>query len=493
VRDAAARLAAIDGAAELDAALAGWRALLGAVAWAVPPVAREQALAARTTVAQVIVNRDGPALQPGPRRYTRSWIRDGAIMAAALLRAGRTAEPLEFLRWYATHQREDGNVPCVVDRTGPDWLPEHDSHGELIYTVMECYRFTRDRALLAEHWPAVRKAVGYLEGLRSQRLGREYEETPELRARYGLLPESVSHEGYLAQPVHAYWDDFWALQGYRDAAAMAAILGHDADARRIAEIGDGFRAALRASIETTIRTREIPYVPGSVEWADFDPTATANAVGLLGFGADLPARELAYTFDEYLRGFRKRRDGEIDWNNYTAYEIRIVGALVCLGRRDDAVELMEFLFGDRRPTPWNQWPEITWRNPRSPGHIGDVPHTWIGAEYFLAFRMMLAYERPSDESLVIGAGVPARWLDGGAVGAKGLPTHYGRLDFRIRRDDGGVAISLSGDVAVPPGGFVLSPPLARPPAAVTANGRPVSEVDAEGARIRCCPAEVVIR
>ena len=296
----AAPLAGADGASELDAAIRGWRDRLGGVAIAVPKGARDCALTARTAAAQILVNRDGPALQPGPRRYTRSWIRDGAIMAAALLRSGRTAEPEEFVRWYATHQREDGNVPCCVDRSGPDWLPEHDSHGELIYAVMECYRFTRDRGLLVDLWPAVRKAVDYLEGLRRQRLGPEYERDPELRARYGLLPESVSHEGYLAQPVHAYWDDFWALQGYRDAAAMAAILGEESESRRIAEIGDAFRAALRESIAETIRSREIPYVPGSVEWADFDPTATANTVALLGFGGDLPVRELAYTFDEYI-------------------------------------------------------------------------------------------------------------------------------------------------------------------------------------------------
>ena len=35
------------------------------------------------------------------------------------------------------------------------------------------------------------------------------------------MPVSVSHEGYLAQPVHSYWDDFWALRGLRDAVDLA--------------------------------------------------------------------------------------------------------------------------------------------------------------------------------------------------------------------------------------------------------------------------------
>jgi hypothetical protein len=32
-------------------------------------------------------------------------------------------------------------------------------------------------------------------------------------------------------------------------------------------------------------------------------------------------------FEEYLAGVRKKRAGEVDWANYTAYEIRIIVAL----------------------------------------------------------------------------------------------------------------------------------------------------------------------
>ena len=52
-------------------------------------------------------------------------------------------------------------------------------------------------------WPHVRKAARFMERLRATRLTAEYQ-TPDKVARYGLLPESASHEGYLAHPVHAY-------------------------------------------------------------------------------------------------------------------------------------------------------------------------------------------------------------------------------------------------------------------------------------------------
>ena len=479
---------------EFAAAVRGWRERLGTVELTLAPAVDAYADVARTAAAQVLVNRDGPALQPGPRRYTRAWIRDGAVMAAALLRFGRCAEAVQFVRWYAGYQAADGNVPCCVDRNGPDWLVEHDSHGELIFTVMECFRFTRDRAFLTEMWPAVRRAVDYLDALRAQRLGPEYE-TPELRPRRGLLPESASHEGYLAHPVHSYWDDFWALQGYRDAAAMAALLGADGAAQRIMASHYALGTALRASIARTIAERGIKYVPGSVEWADFDPTATAVAVSLLGGLDALPRQALDYTFDEYLAGFRRRRRGEIDWNNYSAYEVRIVGALVHLGRRDDAAELAAFLLADRHPRAWNQWPEISWRNPRSPGHLGDVPHTWIGAEYVLAFRSMLAYEHQADRSLVVAAGIPAAWLDEDTgVSVARLPTYYGSLDLHLHRDGiSTLALSLGGNLEIPPGGIVLRPPLAGPLASVAVNGSDVPTFDADSVTIRACPAHVVLR
>jgi F5/8 type C domain-containing protein len=490
---AAGRLAGTRGSDVFEATVRDWRARLGAVELRLPAGARQHGDAVRTAAAHVLVNRDGPALQPGPRRYTRAWIRDGAIMAAALLRVGRSDEACDFVRWYATHQRADGNVPCAVDRSGPDWLAEHDSHGELVFAVRDCFRFTGDRGFLAELWPAVERAIGYLETLRATRLTPEFD-APALRARRGLLPESVSHEGYLAHPVHAYWDDFWALRGYGDAAAMATILGDERAARRFSAVRDEFRVALRESIACTIAERKIPFVPGSVEWADFDPTATANAVALLGLLDDVPRDALERTFDQYLDGFRRRRTGEMDWNNYSAYEVRILGALVRLGRRADAAELAAFFLDDRRVRAWNQWPEISWRDPRSPGHLGDVPHTWIGAEYLLSVVSMLAYERDTDDALVLAAGVPPSWLDEGEVAVRGLVTPYGRLDFRLARDGAGALVaSIGGGLAVPPGGIELRPPLDGPLGSVEARRGGVVAFDGESATIRELPAELVLR
>ena len=465
------------GPATFEAAF-DWRGRLPVAQWSGNGWAGEAIRAALTATAQVLVTRCGPALQPGPRRYTRSWIRDGAMMSAALLRMGQADAVRDFIRWYARYQRADGFVPCCVDRDGVDPLVEHDSHGQWVALVADHYRFTADEALLRECWPSVEKALGYLESI----LGTD---GPD-----GLLPISVSHEGYLAQPVHSYWDNFWAVRGLRDAVPLAELLGHAALAQRWRALAARLSAALFASIEATRRTRALDFTPGSIEWADFDPTATANAVYLLGVPPELDRAALERTFDLYLADWRRRRSGALPWSNYTPYEIRIIGALVRLGRRGDALELLRFFLADRRPEPWNQWPEIAWRDAAAPAHLGDLPHTWIAAEYVLSLRSVFAYEEEGGGRLILAAGLDPDWLEADGCRVERMPTAYGPLTYTCRRTGARtVQFTVRGGIAAP---LVLRPPLAGVLRSVTLDGRPCASFDGDSVTLDATPADVVM-
>jgi hypothetical protein len=451
-----------------------WGATLPRVPWTGNGWVTDAVRAALTATAHILVTRSGPALQPGPRRYTRSWIRDGAMMSASLLRMGHTQEVREFIRWYAPHQRADGFVPCCVDGEGTDWLVEHDSHGELLALIADYHRFTSDDAFLAESWTFIEKAVACIDGL----LGED-----------GLLPISVSHEGYLAQPVHAYWDDFWALRGLHDAVDLAIAAGREASAQRWRALSARFAASLFASIEATRAERKLDFIPGSIEWADFDPTATANAIYLLDVPDGLNRAAVEQTFDKYLADWRGKRSGTATSPNYTPYEIRIIGALVRLGRRDAALELLRFFLSDRRPEPWNQWPEIAWRDRKAPAHVGDLPHTWIGAEYVLAVRSLFAYEREADRCLVLAAGLAPEWIEGSGVEAERMPTLYGALSYSLRRTDPAtLRFDIGNGIAAK---LVLRPPLGAPLRSVTVDGVAHTSFDEDSITLLRTPAEVI--
>jgi hypothetical protein len=447
------------GEEQLGIAVRHWQDRLGRFDIALPPAAAGVIETLKTCAAHILIHRDGPALQPGPRRYSRAWIRDGVLMGAALARVGLPTAGRDFIRWYAGFQAADGNLPDCADSTGCEWLPEYDCWGELIFAVMDYYRFSGDGDFLTGMWPVVLKSVDYLQALRKQRMTPEYQ-APDKQACFGLLPESMSHEGYMAHPVHAYWDDFWALRGFKDAADMAGVLGMDAQRERISLLCKDFQSTLYASLERVICERGLDFVPGSVEFADFDPSATSIAITVVDELHNLPRPAIEQMYETYLQGFRTRVSGETSWANYSAYEIRNIGALVRLGKREEAHALLQFFLRDRRILPWNQWPEISWRDPHSPSFIGDMPHSWIGAEYILAVRSLFAYEREVDQSLVLAAGVPCVWLDdGGDVIVRNLPTRYGQLDYHLRRAAPGIwRLILQGALVTPPGGIVVLPP-----------------------------------
>jgi hypothetical protein len=456
-----------------------WGSHLPLRQWRAHGWAGEAIAAALTAAAQVLITRDGPALQPGPRRYTRTWIRDAAMMSAALLRMGRAGEVRDFLRWYAPFQRDDGFVPCCVDRAGVDWLVEHDSHGEWLAVIADYFSFTSDHDLVRELWPGIETAARFIEiALQGD----------------GLMPISVSHEGYLAQPVHSYWDDFWTMRGLHDAADLARSFGDSAAAQRWKEMAERLSACVFASIEHTRAQRQLDFIPGSIEWADFDPTATANAIYLLDVPQGLNRAAVEHTFDKYLADWHEKRNGSKTWTNYTPYEIRNIGALVRLGKRSEALELLRFFLSDRRPLAWNQWPEIAWQDQRTPAHLGDLPHTWIAAEYVLAVRCLFAYELETEPgTLIIAAGLAPEWLEAEGVRVHAMPTRFGPLTYSLRRlNERTLRFDFSSAFT---GKVVLRPPLGAPLHSVSVDGSGFTGFDASSVTLppnsMRMPAEVI--
>jgi hypothetical protein len=473
------------------AVAAAWRQRLERVSIDAPPAAQPLLSTLRTALAHVLITRDGPVLRPGTRSYARSWIRDGAMIAESLLRLGHDDVAADYLRWYAPHQFSSGKVPCCVDERGADPVPEHDSAGELIFLAAEVHRYTKDTRLLEQMWPHVEAAVRYLESLRlSERTDTNL--APARRAFYGLLPASISHEGYSAKPMHSYWDDFWALKGYHGAIGIATALGHHDAARRLEAARGEFRLDLAASLRHTIAAHGIDYLPGCAELGDFDPTSSTIAIAPLGELHHLPSHLVSATFERYWREFVERRDGRRAWEDYTPYELRTVSTFIRLGWRERAHAALAFFLDARRPPAWNQWPEVIGRDPRQPRFIGDLPHGWVASDFIRAALDVFAYEREGDQALVLGAGIPPDWLGGSGITVRDLRTPYGPLSYTVKNETDGVVWHLGAASRVPPGGLVLVWPGAQPPPEARINGQP-APWDGRELRVRELPARIVVR
>ena len=466
--------------ARIDAVATAWAQRLNRVGLSLPAAAQPLHHSLRSALSHILMSRDGPALQPGTRSYARSWIRDGAMMVAGLLRLGEIDAARDFVDWYAGKLFASGKVPCCVDARGADPVAENDSHGQFIFAVAEVWRYTGDNAWLASRWPQVDAAVRYQAGL-SQSERSDANRLPARQAFFGMMPASISHEGYSAQPMHSFWDNFWALAGWRDAARLARALGQVARADALDEEHGRFRSELQASLAATMAQHAIPHLPGAAELGDFDPSSSTLIFSPAGAEHLVPQAALDATWQRYWDEAQRRMPGSpnagSDWLDYTPYELRSVSALLRLGHADRTLAMLDFFHRDQRPAGWNHWAEVVGRLPREPRFIGDMPHAWISSDYIRSALDLLAFERDSDQALVLAAGVPIDWLRSGPVAVQGLGTSFGKLTYRLALAGNHLQLTLGGRLSEPPGGLWLQwqGRLHRVPAGATAWALPLGD------------------
>ena len=414
----------------------------------------------RSNLAYILLNQDGPWIKPGPRNYNHAWIRDGAMTSEALLRAGISAPVVEYARAYSRMVRSDGWVPFIIFEGGgpagfnPDLDKgeghEFDSQGEYVYLIGRLVSFCGTNAVSSSAVENVVRAVRFIEKLRRLRMEGKYRNQPDLAAYFGILPASNSHEGYYPAR-HSYWDDFWAIRGIGDAIRLCRRFGRLPEAEEFEKLRRDLMDSVRRSLREVIRRAGISYVPGCVELADNDPTSTAIAVNL-GVEESVPQNALRASFVGYFASLRPFLQGK-QRRTYTPYEIRNVEALVRLGMREEALEVLRYLVSDAVfPPTWNHMAEVVHARRRAPSYIGDMPHTWVGSGYINAVFSLFAYEKA--DRIILCAGIDPDWVEKNPQGIafSGLRTAFGKVSGEITCRDGILRFHFEDD-AEPPKGF----------------------------------------
>lgn len=467
-----------------------WHDRLDATGIDLPGSGRALSQSITANLGYILVNRDSAAIQPGSRSYERSWIRDGALTSTALLRFGHAKEVRSFIEWFGSYVRW-GRVPCCVDRRGADPVPELDSYGEFIYLEMEYFRHTGDTTFLRQQWRKVREVGESIDSmlLQSRRIPVAQRADSNF---YGLLPPSISHEGYSAHPEHSYWDDFFAIRGLKDATLAASVVGDSAEGRRLDRVAKRFQADLQRSIARSMAMHQIDFIPGSADLGDFDATSTTIALSPVGAETWLPADALRRTFDQYWDNTRERRRPGSTWDAYTPYELRSVGAMLRLGEVTRAWTLLDEFLADQEPPAWHQWPEVVFHNPHELKFIGDLPHTWVGSDFLRSAADLFVYERESDSTLILGQGIKPEWLDGSGVHVRNLSTWWGTLDYTARKTDEGIVLDISPGVRVPSGGILVSLPSLAGHRALVDGALAVPDAGGQ-VRLTTVPAHLVIQ
>lgn len=394
---------------------------------------------------------DNNLLKPGARSYDRSWIRDGAMMGEGLMRTGHFDIALNYFKTYSPFIFPSGKVPCCVDARGSDPVAENDSHGEYMWLYAELLRYGWNHEEARAYWPQIRHVFEYQQSIIAQQRAENFR-LPENLRLYGLLPPSISHEGYSDKPAYSYWDNFWGLKGYRGAAMAALMLGETEDFERMNAEAQTFAADIRHSLANTARYYGRNYLSGAADRGDFDPTSTTIGITAGGELTDVPRDLLQNTFDRYFTETVQKR--QVTPEVYTPYELRSVAAFLRLKQPERARAALNMFFQDQTPREWYQWGEVITTPLRAEKYLGDLPHGWVMSDYLRSALDLFAYERQQAKQMVLLAGFDPAWAALGETRLENLYTPYGKLSLIIRAKNGGLEIVLRAD-AVPQGGLVI--------------------------------------
>lgn len=458
-----------------------WQARVAKVGLSLPDRSLVDMLHAQA--AYMLINQSGPAMQPGPRNYNRSFIRDGAATAAALVRMGMAKTARDYLKWYAAHAVHDNGLvsPILNDdgtvNTGFGSDIEYDSQGEFIWLVAEIARLDGGAASVREYEPQVKRVLKFLQELRERTLVPGYMGDREAPERFhGILAPSISHEGY-STPTHSYWDDYWGLKGWHDGAWLADAWGDHDTAKWAREQYTLLHDSVAASIRATMRWKNTPdAIPASADLGD--PDATSLSIGLDPCGVQdlFPPEALRHTFAKYLDDVRKRDEPDALYA-YTPYEMRNVLSFVRLDQPEQADELLMNLMRHRRPPEWQVLAEVVYSDLRHAIYLGDMPHTWIGSEYARSVFGMLMHE--GDDRLHLLPGTPASWLEGSGIELRELPVARGRLSLAVREQGGKMTVVLGPGLA-PATPLEVHWPRRQRPSVVEVDGHDVAEYTSDG-------------
>lgn len=461
-----------------------WQARLGQVGLRLPDPSLVDML--RAQAAYMLINQTGPAMQPGPRNYNRSFIRDGMATSAVLLRMGEAKVARDYLAWYSEHGvHANGLVSPILNddgsvNTGFGSDIEYDSQGQYVTLVADVARLDGGPESVRAYLPKVKAALRFLQELRERTLVPGYmagQPAPERFA--GILAPSISHEGY-PSPTHSYWDDYWGLKGWHDGAWLAESLGDPDTAAWARAQYQALYDALGASIRATMAWKGIDFIPSSADLGDGDPTGVSIALDPTGAQSVLPPDALRTTFARYLDDVRKRNQPGALYA-YTPYEIRNVLSYVHLDQPQAAEELLQGLLHDRRPLQWQVLAEVVHSRLRFPRYLGDMPHTWIGAEYGRTLFGMLM--REDDDALSLLPGTPPSWVAGEGLAIERLPTAYGTLQMEARQRDGVLQVRLGRGLRKDTAVRVWWPSRTRPKS-VRVDGHSVDDFDAQGVLLK---------
>jgi len=379
--------------------------------------------------------------------YHSFYLRDSSFIVRMYDASGYPEIARQVLDFYPGWQQPDGNF---VSQGG-----QFDGWGQVMWAYGQHYRITKDLDFARGVYPAVQKAIAWLQQARRN-------------DPLHLMP-STSPGDNENVTGHVTGHNFWALAGLKNAIILAQALGQRQDTQIYQAEYDDFKAAFITALKKATANSG-GYMPpgldvsGGEDWGNMlalypeqildpqDPMVTAT---LNGTRAKYQEGIMTYGGGRWLHHYLTMKNTETE-------TIR--------GDQQLAIEeLYALLLHTSSTHAGFEYCILPWGTRDFAQNLS--PHGWFAAKFRVALRNMMVREE-QDRRLHLLSVLSPEWLKpGDAVSVKRAPTNFGEVNFELRSTETGATLELNNRFKNAPQEIVLHMPWFVSVSSVTADGK----------------------
>ncbi|MEW6511168.1 MAG: hypothetical protein AB1428_09445 [Bacteroidota bacterium] len=378
-------------------------------------------------------------------QYDAFWLRDASFIVRMYDLGGYHEIARQCLAFFLQWQQPDGNF---LSQGG-----QYDGWGQTLWAFGQHYRITRDQEFAESVYPAVVKAVAWLQQARRS-------------DPFRLMPATTPGDNEDISG-HVTGHNFIALGGLKNAIALAEGVANAADAKAFRAEYDDYLEALLERLRT-VTAKTGGYMPpgldslGGQDWGNMESVYPEM---ILDSFDPMVSATLAATRAKYQEGIMTYGNGR--WLHHYLTMANTETEVVRGEQRSAIEELYALLVHTSATHAGFEFSVLPWKT-RDFG-MNLAPHGWFAAKYRALLRNMLVREQGN--ALHLFSALSPSWVGNGlTVAVRRAPTNFGVLDAELTSGVGNAEIRLRASYVRPPDSLILHLPWFMQVAAVTADG-----------------------
>ena len=318
---------------------------------------------------------------------------------------------------------------------------QYDGWGQTMWAFGQHYRITRDRAFAELVYPAVQKAVAWLQ-----------------QARRGdplhVMPATTPGDNENLTG-HVTGHNFWALAGLKNAIALAEGMGNLRDAEAFRREYADYRGALVKQLKKITATTAGYMPPGLDDLSGYDwgNMLSVYPEMILDPLDPMVTATLKATRARYQEGIMTYANG---WYLHHYLTMKNTETEVIRGDQQMAIEELYALLLHTSATHAGFEFSIRPWGTRDFG-MNLAPHGWFAAKFRALLRNMLVREQ--DRRLHLLSCLSPEWVhDGARLSVSRAPTNFGQVNFVLECKSAEAVLTLDNKFSERPGEIVVHLP-----------------------------------